>query len=108
MRQVEQAQRDAQNKLAQAEGQLGQLQERLKEQASPAPTQNDETVQLEKRRQQLTAVLQSAQSKSEALRQKRDEAATPTPGAGARPQNGAPPPQRRAKNAQQATPRAGA
>ncbi|MBE2223035.1 MAG: chromosome segregation protein SMC [Anaerolineae bacterium] len=77
LHQVEQERRDAQNKLAQAEGQLSQLQERLKEQAQPAAAnQTDETVQLEKRSQQLTAVLQSAQSKTDELRAKRDEAAS--------------------------------
>ena len=74
LRQAELDQRSSQNKLAQAEGQLAQLQERLKEQAQPASNQNDETVQLEKRSQQLTAVLQSAQSKTDELRQKRVEA----------------------------------
>ncbi len=75
LRQVELDQRNNQTKLAQAEGQLSQLQERLKEQnQATAASQNDETVQLEKRSQKLTAVLQSAQSKSDELRQKRDEA----------------------------------
>ncbi|MFO7682554.1 MAG: AAA family ATPase, partial [Chloroflexota bacterium] len=58
--QLELDQRAAQNKLAQAEGQLSQLQERLKEQNQPAgPSQPDESVQLEKQSQKLTAVLQS-------------------------------------------------
>ena len=76
VRQAEQAQRDTQNKMAQAEGQLSQLQERLKEHTSPAAAQNDETIQLEKRSQKLTAVLQSAQSKTDELRQKREEASS--------------------------------
>jgi chromosome segregation protein len=74
LRQAEAEQRSSQTKLAQAEGQLSQLQERLQEQSRPAANQSDEIVQLQKRGEKLTAVLQSAQNKANELRQKRTEA----------------------------------
>jgi chromosome segregation protein len=72
LQQAELEQRATQNRLAQAEGQLSQLQERLKEQTAVAdPTADAETATLESRAGQLTAVLQSAQTRADELNQKR-------------------------------------
>lgn len=75
--QATQQQRDKQNRVAQAQGQLNQLRERLKErQADLSPTADGETVKVQAEMEQLTAVLQTTQQQHDALRQEREALAS--------------------------------
>ncbi len=70
LRRAEQERQDTQRQLAQAEGQLAQLQERLAEQTAVAAP-DDEWQKVENSIASHTALLQSTESKAAELRQKR-------------------------------------
>lgn len=73
VQQATQQQRDKQNRVAQAQGQINQLRERLKErQAEQQPAGGDEPEKMKAEIERLTAVLQSAQQKNDDLRQQRE------------------------------------
>ncbi len=73
VQQATQQQRDKQNRVAQAQGQINQLRERLKErQAEQHHAAGDDPVKVKADIERLTAVLQSAQQKNDDLRQQRD------------------------------------
>ncbi len=104
--QVVQDQRTSQNKLAQAEGQLSQLQERLKEQAQPAadsPSRRNRAVGKTQSTINGRSPICPKQKRRTAPKTRRS--ANSAPGNRARTQNLAPRPQRRAENTQQAPPR---
>jgi chromosome segregation protein len=72
LRQSTQQRQSAQTKLAQAEGQLSQLQERLKEtEADNQEADKGEKVRIEAELEKLTAVLESAQTTRKTHREKR-------------------------------------
>lgn len=75
IQQTEKEQRLTQNRVAQAQGQLNQLKERLEERkkGQEAAT-DDELVKVQKDVDQFTAVLQSSQTKATELQQTRNEA----------------------------------
>ncbi len=70
-------QRDTQNKLAQSEGQLSQLRERLQEvNSTEDQSDNDDIVALQKTVAKQTAVIESTQTKAKELRQQRENLQT--------------------------------
>ena len=70
-------QRDSQNKLAQTEGQLSQLRERLQEyDTAEQQGDNDDIISLQKTVAAQTAVIESAQTKAKELRQQRESLQT--------------------------------